>query len=260
VRHVPPAAEEANVELTIDGGLRFSAQQIALYESCPRRFFYTYILQVGGRRTMTAFMRMHEVVRAVFQSVIDAEPPIKSEEELDQRITNALAAHGLAHHGYVDDYKALAVAMIKYFLSTREGLTPEPRSALRLTFGEEHIIVSPDDVLMQPNGSHIFRRIRTGHHRLADDDDVIAAAFILAAQQAFPSATVEIIYLSDQTSQTLTLSERQLRNRRDKLDRFLKEIRHGCFPASPSVRTCPGCPSFFICGPTPVGALPRKFE
>ena len=29
------------------------------------------------------------------------------------------------------------------------------------------------------------------------------------------------------------------------------DIRAGVFPAEPSSRTCPGCPAFFICGPTP---------
>lgn len=259
-RDLPPAPEAANVELSIDGGLQFSAHQVALYGSCSRRFFYTYVLQVGGRRTMTPFMQMHEAVRSVFQSVIDAEAPIKNDDELDQRITDALAEHGLAEHGYVADYKALSVAMIRYFISTRERFTPEPPTALRLTFGKEHIIVSPDDVLVRSNGSRTLRRIRTGHHRSADADDVVAAAFILAAEQAFPDATVEIVYLSDQTSQTLTLSPRQVKNRRDKLNGFLEDIRAGRFPASPSVRTCPRCPAFFICGPTPLGALPKKFQ
>jgi PD-(D/E)XK nuclease superfamily len=67
---VPEVPEDRNIELVIEGGLRFSASQIGLYESCPRRFFYTHVLQLGGRRDQTAFMQMHEAVRTVTQALI----------------------------------------------------------------------------------------------------------------------------------------------------------------------------------------------
>ncbi|MDQ6699929.1 MAG: UvrD-helicase domain-containing protein, partial [Acidobacteriota bacterium] len=258
-RTLPKASDAADIELSIDGGLRFSGHEIGLYESCPRRFFYTYVLQIGGRRTTTPFMQMHDAVRTVFQAVIEGAAPIASEEELDRKVVEGLAAHGLAEHGYFEDYKALAVTMIRYFLSSREGHSPEAPTALSLTFGQEQIVIRPDDVLVRADGHRTLRRVRTGHHRVSESKDVGAAAFILAAKQAFPDATVELIYLSDQTSQPIALSPKEINNRRDKLTGFLRDIRLGIFPAFPSARTCPGCPAFFICGPTPVGALQRKF-
>ena len=62
-------AEVQGIELIVDGRLQFGAAQIALYESCPRRFFYTHVLQVGGRRTATAFMHLHEAVRVVVEAM-----------------------------------------------------------------------------------------------------------------------------------------------------------------------------------------------
>ena len=150
--------------------------------------------------------------------------------------------------------------MIRYFLSIREGQTYEAPTAVKLAFGEEEIIVRPDDVLVRPDGHRTLRRVRTGHLRKTEAKDVGAAAFVLAAQQAFPEATVELVYLSDEVSQPLTLSAKELKNRRDKLADFLGAIRLGRFPAEPSVRTCPGCPAFFVCGPTPPGVLQKKFE
>jgi hypothetical protein len=81
----------------------------------------------------------------------------------------------------------------------------------------------------------------------------------MAAKQAFPDATVELVHLSDQKSETLAMSDKKLDNRKEKLGDFLKGIRLGQFPAKPSSRTCPGCPAFFVCGPTPQGALQKKF-
>jgi superfamily I DNA/RNA helicase len=69
-RVLPEMPEERKIELVIEGGLRFSASQIGLYEACPRRLFYTHVLQLGGRRGETAFMQMHEVVRTVTQAPI----------------------------------------------------------------------------------------------------------------------------------------------------------------------------------------------
>ncbi|BAI96870.1 DNA helicase [Sphingobium sp. TA15] len=256
---LPPAPEAGDVTLVVDGALRFTGAQIALYERCPRRFFYTHVLQVGGRRTATAFMQMHEAVRTVFQTVIADARIIGGEGDLERQIANAFAAHGLADHGYVSEYKGFATSMIQYFLAAREGHTPEAPAALSIAFGTEEIIVRPDEVLVQSDGSRTLRRVQTGHFRAAEMDDVGVAAFLLAAQRAFPGASVELVHLSDQTIRAVDLTAKKLQNRQEKLSGFLGRIRAGNFPAAPSGRTCPGCPAFFICGPTPAGTLRKNF-
>ena len=256
---LPPSPEMADIMLAIDGGLRFTGPQLALYERCPRRFFYTHILQVGGRRTTTPFLQMHEAVRMVFQAVIADVSLIVGDKSLEGLIGEAFAAHGLADHGYVGEYRTFAISMLRFFLKEREGHTPETPTALSLTFGAEEIIVRPDDVLIRPDGSRTLRRIQTGHFRSAEADDVGAAAFLLAARQTFPGAEVELIHLSDQTARPLDLSARKLQTRKNKLSGFLEEIRGGRFPAKASSRTCPRCPAFFVCGPTPTGPLKKYF-
>ena len=258
-RTLPPAPDAAEVDLVIDWAMRFSGPQIALYESCPRRFFYTHVLQIGGRRTATAFMRMHEAVRMVIQAAIVGDEPVTGEPDLERRVVHALTSQGLAEHGYADEYRALALTMVRYFFSIRVGHTLLVPTDLCLTFGDEQIVIRPDDVLVRADGGHTLRRVRTGHHRLAESEDVGAAAFILAARQAFPSAIVELVHLSDQAVRPLTLSTRKLETRRGKLADFLAEVRFGRFPAHPSPRTCPGCPAFFVCGPTPSGTLTKKY-
>lgn len=252
-RTLPPAPEDQPIAWVFEGTLRFAAPQIALYESCPRRFFYTYVLQIGGRRTLTAFMRMHDAVRVVFEGIVADGMPV---EELETRVGAACKAEGLDDPG---EYQALAVMMIRFFLSTREGLTVEPPVALRLAFGDQEIIVRPDDVLVRGDGRRILRRVRTGHRRSTETDDVGAAAFLLAARQVFPDAEVELVHLADQATVPVDLTPKKLETRRTKLASFLAAIEAGNFPAKPSAWTCPGCPAFFICGPTPPGTLRKKF-
>jgi hypothetical protein len=255
---LPAAPEEGEVALTVEGPLRFGASQIALYENCPRRFFYTHVLQVGGRRTSTAFMQMHEAVRTVLDALI-AGPEAVTDEDLQDRVGAALSARGLGDHGYRTEFTELALTMLRYFLSSREGSTTEAPAALSLRFGDEEIVVRPDDVLVRPDGARTVRRIRTGHLRSSESKDVGAAAFLLAARQAFPNAAVELVHLSDGASRPIPLAPRELQTRRDKLVGFLQDIRAGRFPAKVSSFTCPGCPAFFICGATPAGPLLKKF-
>lgn len=257
-RPLPMAAEAQGIELIVDGRLQFGAAQIALYESCPRRFFYTHVLQVGGRRTATAFMHLHEAVRVVVGGVITSDSPI-TERDLEDSIDAALAGQGLADHGYRAEFRDLALAMLRFLLANRADAVAEVPVALSLNFGGEEIIVRPDEVLVRPDGVRAVRRIRTGHRRSAESKDVGAAALMLAVQQAFPGAVAELVHLSDGETHALALSDRELKGRKDKLAKFLGDIRAGRFPAEVSSRTCPNCPAFFICGQTPDGPLQKKF-
>jgi superfamily I DNA/RNA helicase len=256
-RQLPSAPELAALNLIIDGPMGLSAHQLGLFERCPRRFFYTHILQVGGRQTPTSFTQMHDAVRTIYQAVLGNEPG--SEAEVGSRIDDAFAAVGLKGHGYEREYRFFAVSMLDYFGSIRRGQTAEVPAAIRLAIGSEEVLIRPDDVLVHADGRRTLRSIRTGHRKVGAAKDVAAAAFLLAARQAFPDATVELVYLSDEVAETLSMSERELSSRREKLAGFLSEIRAGNFPPESSSRVCPGCPAFFICGPTPAGALHRKF-
>ena len=253
-----PPTETQPIELEIEGGLRFRASQIALFERCPRRFFYTHVLQLGGRRTTTAFMQLHESVQMVVDGLI-ADPGIVSDDELDRRVTAAMADSGLSEHGYREQFRALALSLLRFFTSSRDGRRAEAPIAISVRFGDEEILVRPDDVLVDPGGVRTLRRVRTGHGGSKTAEDVAAAAFVLAAKQAFPGAVVELVHLADEEVHEVQLTPTKLGNRQKKLTGFLAQIRRGHFPAFASQRTCPGCPNFFICGSTPYGVLRKKF-
>ena len=67
---LPPAPDVAQIPVVFSGTPRFSSEAVALYESCGRRFLYTHLLKVGGRRRMSAFMLMHEAIREVYRKVV----------------------------------------------------------------------------------------------------------------------------------------------------------------------------------------------
>lgn len=255
----PLPAYDESVQLEIEGGLQFEAAQISLYENCPRRFFYTHILQVGGRRVASTLTKLHDALQSVLKQLVD-ENVRAGADDLEARLTAAFNIHGLDEHGHRAELATIALAMVRYFLAIRAGLASDPPVAVRLAVGAETITALPEDVLLAPTGERIVRRVRTGHRRSGEEKSVAAAAFVLAAREAFPDAVVEFVHLADATAERVALSEKELRNRQEKLAGMLENIRSGRFPATPSAFTCPGCPAFFICGPTPSGPIRKKFS
>ena len=253
---LPPAPDVAHIPVVFSGTPRFSSEAVALYESCGRRFMYTHLLQVGGRRRMSAFMLMHEAIREVYRKVV--AQGAASTGQCQALLAEAFLTHGLHDHGYVEDYRAMASTMLGYFLESRAGALVEAPTALRITFDNHEVEVRPDEVLVR-DGVRTLRRVKTGHASSQEGKDVGAAAFVLAARAAFPDAVVELVYLADAEAKPLVLSAKELSNRQGKLGNILRDIRGGNFRAEASDMTCPNCPAFFVCGGVPPGILERAF-
>lgn len=254
-----PAIQARDVTLSVEGPLRVHGQQIAVYERCPRRFLYTYVLQTGGRRTTTAFMQMHDAVRMVYQAVVDGSAVITTDADITHRLSLAFTECGLSEHGYVGDYEKIATGLVQHFRTIREAHTPESPMELRVEIDGDLVLVLPDDIVVRADGVRVFRSIRTGRQRSSDIESVAAAAFQLAVQSHSPDALMEVVHLTDQKCQALAMTGRQLTVRREKIAGFLQLIRQGQFPAKPSSHSCPSCPAFFVCGPIPDGTLVKKF-
>ncbi|WP_122654514.1 UvrD-helicase domain-containing protein [Burkholderia pseudomallei] len=253
---LPSAPDTVPLDVAFSGNVSFSAKAASLYESCRRRFLYTHLLHIGGRRQATAFMKMHEAVRSVFQAIIEAgNAPVN---EWEGWLDAAFIESGLHDHGYVDDYRLIAKAMIRFFLASRDGAVVEAARAISVTFGDQQVVVYPDEILVK-DGVRTLRSVFTGHAPRSEPKDVGTAAFLLAAQRAFPGATAELVYLADERTKPLGLTPKELGGRQSKLEGILISIRAGNFEAERSEYTCPGCPAFFVCGATPPGTLHKSF-
>jgi len=254
----PPAVPE-DIPLTLipEGALVLEGYQVSGYEHCERKYLYLHLLQVGGRAKASAFLQMHDAVRTGFKSVVqsgNADP-----EFLAEQLKQSFAASGLDQHGYVEDYLALAQGMLTSFLAGRDGRTPEQPVALNLMFGEDKILVTPDDVVLESDGRKTYRRVSTGKTRDTDESDLGVAALLLAARAIDPNAKVELVYLADGNRFAVDRSATQLKNSSVKVAGAITRVRAGNFTANPSSFTCPGCPAFFLCGPLPPGALHKAF-
>ncbi len=234
--------------------------QINLFERCPRRFFYTHVMKLGGRRTETAFMKMHNVVGDVLHWLkTEHAVTAPSKAELDARFDEAWQAKGSVGHGYAEDYRRIARRLVDVVIETRSHGVPAPATPISLGWAEGEILVQPDSVALGDKGKIVVRRVKTGKPRSNAFDDIEYTLLHLATTQAYgESAQVEVTYLTSETTQSLAITEKKLKARTSKVQDFVRRVSAGDFPAKEEARTCPRCPSFFICGDIPRGAITLK--
>jgi superfamily I DNA/RNA helicase/Zn-dependent peptidase ImmA (M78 family) len=246
--------------ITWQGRPQWTDIQVNLFERCPRRFLYTHVLRLGGRRTETAFMKMHNVVSDVFEW-------LKQEHETTSPTVDQLAAHfeeawrskGATEHGYAEDYRRIGKRLVDFLVESRSRGAAAPAPPISFGCAEGDILVSPDGVAHGAGGRVTVRRVKTGKQRSNAFDDIEYTVLQLAAVQAYgPHAQVEVTYLTSESIQPMEISSRKLDSRREKLQVFLQAIQAGQFPAKPEARSCPRCPSFFLCGDLPGGAWVQK--
>ena len=254
---VPPEKEPIPIE--IDGTLSVSGFQIGLYKSCQRRFFYTHVLNVGGRRTLTPFLQLHDAVRAVIKEIISQKGPALDSGQVASLVDQAFAERKLTEQGYVQEFRAMASDMIGYFLTQRADLTATAPVPLRFPIDAGEIVVTPDDVLVMKGGRQLFRRIQTGHYREDDVKEIEAGAFAIAVQQNAPGTQVQVLHLSDRETSDISFTDKSLKTKRKHLEEALSGVREGAFAPNVSLFTCPNCPAFFVCGPVPAGSFQKKF-
>lgn len=238
----------------------WTESQVNLFERCPRRFLYTHVLRLGGRRTETAFIKMHNVVSDVFEWLKTVhETTTPSNAELDTRFEEAWHAKGAVDHGYADDYRQIGRRLVDYLIETRSNGIRSPVPPLSLGWAEGDIFVTPDSVARGDRGNVVVGRVKTGKPRSNAFDDIEYTILHLAAVQAYGGqAQVEVTFLTSETTVPMSISAKKLETRRKKVQHIMQSVRAGDFPPKADPRTCPRCPNFFICGVLPDGAVTVK--
>ncbi|ATQ69058.1 MULTISPECIES: UvrD-helicase domain-containing protein [Methylosinus] len=248
---------EPNTDVTFPCEPVLTEAQLALYERCPRRFFYTHVLETGGRRASTLFMDMHEVVRRVTQALA-ADPGHALNAAAIAALTDRhWLQSSLATTAAEAGYRQAADAMIGYFVRSRQGRDPGLAEPLCFDVPGATIVVRTDEAVVEPGGGRVFRHVRTGHRSDTLMKSKALNAFAIAVGRAAPGCRAEIVFLSDEASERLDIKPTALGKRVDDLAGFVAGILEGRYPPKASTRTCPNCPAFFICGPAPSGRLKK---
>ena len=109
--------------------------RLGSYQKCPRRFFYTHVLGLGGARKPTAFSRTHDCLYDLLRWLADArrmgEPDL---DEAEAAFDAIWRTRGPADHAFAADYRRLASRLIAALLKAGRGIGSARRNLLPSTF------------------------------------------------------------------------------------------------------------------------------
>lgn len=231
--------------------------RLALFEKCPRRFFYTHVLGLGGGRKATAFSRTHdclyELIRWLATARVEGETAI---DVVEKQFDTIWQTRGPVEHGFATQYRRLASRLVAALIRSGAGRRFRNAEPLAIDLVNGRVVVEPNEIAELQNGVIVLRRMRTGYKRSEEYDRLDYALYHMAGRAQFGARfKVEAVHLTDETIDVVTITEKKLTNRRAKIDEMLADIGAGRFPVNVDAVTCPRCPHFFICPAIPPGPL-----
>ncbi len=231
--------------------------RLGAYEKCPRRFFYTHVLGLGGARKATAFSRTHDCLYDLLRWLADARrTAAPSVAEAEAAFDTIWTQRGPVDHAFAADYRRLATRLIGALINAGTGRRFRDAEPLAIDFANGRVLVEPNELSELADGTVVIRRVRTGHRRNDEYDRLEYTLYQMAAQAQFgPRAVVQALHLTDEKAEVVTISATKLGNRRTKSETLLAGIAAGAFPTEIDAVTCPRCPHFFLCPATPEGPL-----
>lgn len=253
----PTAARPQPIVITWPPDWSVTDSRLGSYEKCPRRFFYTHVLGLGGARKPTAFSRTHdclyELLRWLAAARRTSDPTIAEAEAAFEAIWKT---RGPVEHAFAADYRRLASRLIAALISAGAGRRFREAQPIAIDFPNGRVLVEPSELADLPDGTVVIRRVRTGRKRSDEYDRLEYTLYHLAAKSQFGgSAVVQALHLTDETAEVVSISPAKLSHRQKKSDTLLAGITAGAFAPEVDAVTCPRCPHFFVCPATPSGPL-----
>jgi superfamily I DNA/RNA helicase/Zn-dependent peptidase ImmA (M78 family) len=245
------------VRIAWPAGWNVTDTLLRTYEKCPRRFFYTHVLELGSAKKPTAFSRTHECIYGLIEWLaearIDGDPDEAAAEEEFERLWQE---KGPTDHAFATEYRQLADRLVKALVRLGAGRRFSRSEPLALDLAAGRVMVEPDEMAHLPNGTVVLRRVRTGFKRVNEYDSLEYSLYHLAARDRFNNAyQIEALHLTNESLDPVVVSEQKIQNRRSKAGEMVASIAAGSFPPIVDAVTCPRCPHFFICPATPKGPL-----
>ncbi len=245
------------IAVTIPPDWSVTGSRLALYDRCPRRFFYSHVLGLGGRRKPTAFTDTHDCLHVLIRWLADArrtsEPSLADTEAAFEAIWQK---QGPRDHAFAAEYRLLASRLIATLVQAGTGRRFRVAQPIALSLSSGTVMVETDELADLPDGRVAVRRVQTGYRRTDEYDRLEYSLYHLAAQATLgAAAVVEALHLTDGIDEPVALSPNKLAARRERAETMLADIAAGQFPPEVDAVSCPRCPHFFACAATPEGTL-----
>lgn len=253
----PDAPRPQPIQITWSADWETSDHRLRSYEKCPRRFFYTHVLGLGGARKPTAFSRtedcIYEVIGWLASQRLSGDP---SEVDALTELNRVWDQRGPADHAFANDYRKLAIKLVQSLVASGAGRRFRESQPLAINFANGEVVIEPDELAELPDGTVVIRRVRTGRKRKTEYDELGYTLYHVAAQKHFGNSySFEAVHLADGLVEPVVVTAAKMKNRQEKGNEYLAGIAAGQFPPEIDAISCPRCPHFFICAATPEGPV-----
>lgn len=237
---VPPMVRDSYPERDLD-----------LYNQCPARYRYEVIEGLRGGRDQTAYVRFHGCVYATIGWI---ENERQSGRDVDigaalAQLATKWAADGPVGHPFESYYRREAegmVARISEVAATETGQYFRQEWAIPLA--ARKVLITPDRVLADSDGTVRVQRIRTGRKTKSESDKAIYALLRRGAALMHPHKpiSIETFYLA--TGERMPVPAKNDEKLLGTYADAIAGIERGDFHAEPEPRRCPNCQCYFMCG------------
>jgi hypothetical protein len=230
----------------------YPERELDLYMQCPARYRYEVIEELRGGGDDSAYERFHRCVYITagwLEQERQKGSAISAEGAVAQLAT-VWESNGPVKHAFETYYRAAAESMVQGMVeavSSERGQYDRQGWAVPLDDGRK-VLITPDRVLICPNGMVRIQRIRTGRKTKSELDKPIYALLRRGAELRYPGKriSIEIFYLG--TGEVVPVDARDDDKLLVKYSDAIAAIESGDFHAVPDARRCPNCQCYFMCG------------
>jgi superfamily I DNA/RNA helicase len=239
----------------------YSFYEVQTYHSCPRRYYYEYILNLRRDSEEVAFVQFHGAVREVIwwaKNRLSSGEKV-SNDQAREKLLELWNDKPISLHAYSLLYFAEAEKLVKNaveFLSVSSLATDESAEAtkpLECSIAGKRIRLHPDVLETSEDDSVVkVRKIKTGKSKkeekeLSPDEKLTIAALFQATQESYPEKEIEVAYEYIASGERFTYTPKNIKTQLRHLERAVEGIKSRQFEEKKSSRKCPRCPHYFIC-------------
>ena len=235
-----------------------STADLAAFERCPRRFFYSRIFGLPGTTRAGAFIKTHRSIYAVLDWLKTRPPgPFPANDEAISQLDEAWQRSGPTGHAFEKQYRLLAEKIVGNLIASHDGMTLDAAEPLEVVLPAGTVVAEPDLWARLSDDRKLLQVIRTGRKGGFRGDDTIYGLFETGARLRYGTDgfELEVLHLTDRKRTPINMSLEKIESRLIKSDSCLEDMAAGRFPAHPDPFTCPRCPYFFVCPTVPSGPL-----
>jgi DNA helicase II / ATP-dependent DNA helicase PcrA len=229
----------------------YPERELELYTQCPARYCYEVIEGLRGGRDQSAYIRFHG---CVYITVGWLEEEREKGRTVDvpsalAQLASVWATEGPIDHAFEKYYRSAADNMVR---GMAEAIAAErvkyDRKEWSIALGSRQVTITPDRVLIEPNGTIRVQRIRTGRKTKSEPDKAIYALLRRGAVLNYPGKriSIEIFYLG--TGERILVPPADDNKLLATYTDAIAGIERGDFHAETDARRCPNCQCYFMCG------------